>query len=84
MKDKKKMQRSWMLYDFGNSAFATTIMAAVLPVFYYDVAAVGVDENLATSYWGYSQSIAVLVVAVLAPILGAISDFSAEIGRAHV
>lgn len=77
MKDKKKMQRSWMLYDFGNSAFATTIMAAVLPVFYYDVAAVGVDENLATSYWGYSQSIAVLVVAVLAPILGAISDFSA-------
>lgn len=66
-----------MLYDFGNSAFSTTIMAAVLPVFYYDVAAVGVDESLATSYWGYSQSIAVLIVAVLAPFLGAISDYSA-------
>lgn len=66
-----------MLYDFGNSAFATTIMAAVLPIFYYDVAAVGLDENLATSYWGYSQSIAVLIVAVLAPILGAIGDYSA-------
>ncbi|OZU87900.1 MFS transporter [Virgibacillus indicus] len=77
MKNKKKITRSWMLYDFGNSAFATTIMAAVLPVFYYDVAAVGLDENLAASYWGYSQSIAVLIVAVLAPILGAISDFSA-------
>lgn len=67
---------SWMLYDFGNSAFATTIMAAVLPIFYYDVAAVGLGENLAESYWGYSQSIAVLIVAILAPILGAISDYS--------
>ncbi|SDQ85651.1 MFS transporter, UMF1 family [Virgibacillus subterraneus] len=74
---KKKTVFSWMLYDFGNSAFATTIMAAVLPVFYYDVAAVGVDQSLADSYWGYSQSIAALIVAVMAPFLGAISDFSA-------
>ncbi len=77
MEMKKKTTLSWVLYDFGNSAFATTIMAAVLPVFYYDVAAVGVDENLAASFWGYSQSIAVLIVAILAPILGAISDYSA-------
>lgn len=74
---KKKTVFSWMLYDFGNSAFATTIMAAILPVFYYDVAAVGVDQSLADSYWGYSQSIAALLVAVMAPFLGAISDFSA-------
>lgn len=74
---KKKTVCSWILYDFGNSAFATTIMAAVLPVFYYDVATVGVNQSLADSYWGYSQSIAALIVAVLAPILGAISDFSA-------
>ncbi|RWZ55247.1 MFS transporter [Halobacillus fulvus] len=74
---KKKPVWSWMLYDFGNSAFATTMMAAVLPIFYYDVAAKGVQESLATSYWGYSQSIAVLIVALLAPILGAISDYSA-------
>ncbi|MFC7320156.1 MFS transporter [Halobacillus campisalis] len=74
---KKKPVLSWVLYDVGNSAFATTIMAAVLPIFYYDVAAKGLDESLATSYWGYSQSIAVLIVALLAPILGAISDYSA-------
>ncbi|TGB05319.1 MFS transporter [Halobacillus salinus] len=74
---KKKPVISWMLYDFGNSAFATTMMAAVLPIFYYDVAAQGVKESLAASYWGYSQSIAVLIVALLAPILGAISDYSA-------
>ncbi|WP_284139515.1 MFS transporter [Virgibacillus sp. LDC-1] len=77
MKKRNKSTFSWVLYDFGNSAFATTIMAAVLPTFYYDVAASGLQENLATSYWGYSQSIAALIVAVLAPILGAISDFSA-------
>ncbi|WP_337020054.1 MFS transporter [Oceanobacillus massiliensis] len=78
MEKRKKLQRSWMLYDFGNSAFATTIMAAVLPVYYSSVAASGLEEGLATSYWGYSQSISVLIVAVLAPILGAISDFSAS------
>lgn len=76
MKNKKAVF-GWMLYDFGNSAFATTIMAAVLPVYYYNVAAKGVEDSLATSYWGYSQSIAVLIVAILAPILGAISDYSA-------
>ncbi|WP_174616190.1 MFS transporter [Virgibacillus ihumii] len=73
----KKTKISWMMYDFGNSAFSTTIMAAVLPIFYYDVAAAGLEESLATSYWGYSQSIAVLIVAFMAPFLGAISDFSA-------
>jgi len=78
LKKRKKIQRSWMMYDFGNSAFATTIMAAVLPVYYSTVAASGIDDNLATSYWGYSQSISVLIVAILAPILGAISDFSAS------
>lgn len=66
-----------MMYDFGNSAFATTIMAAVLPVYYSNVAASGLEPGLATSYWGYSQSISVLIVAILAPILGAISDFTA-------
>ncbi|MFG6116287.1 MFS transporter [Halobacillus sp. MO56] len=74
---KKKPVLSWVFYDFGNSAFATTMMAAVLPIFYYDVAAVGLKESLAASYWGYTQSIAVLIVAVLAPVLGAISDYSA-------
>ncbi|TCT23632.1 UMF1 family MFS transporter [Melghiribacillus thermohalophilus] len=74
----KKLVRSWVLYDWGNSAFATTIMAAVLPIYYSEVAAKGLDSHLATSYWGYSQSIAVLIVAILAPVLGAISDYSSS------
>ncbi len=73
---KKKEVYSWTMYDWANSAFATTIMAAVLPIFYYDVAAKNIDKTTATAYWGYSQSIAVLIVALLAPILGAIADHS--------
>lgn len=73
----KKLVRSWALYDWANSAFATTMMAAVLPIYYSQVAASNVDGATATSYWGYTQSIAVLIVAILAPILGAISDYSA-------
>ncbi|MCP8615482.1 MFS transporter [Salirhabdus salicampi] len=65
------------MYDWANSAFATTIMAAVLPVFYHDYYAANLSNHLATSYWGYTQSIAVFIVAMLSPILGAISDFSA-------
>ena len=77
MKKDKKTQLSWALYDFGNSAFATTMLAAILPIFYSSVAANNIDGGLATSYWGYANSIAVLIVAILAPILGAIADFSA-------
>lgn len=66
------------MYDWANSAFATTVMAAVLPIFYHDVAAKGLAPSLATSYWGYSQSIAMVCVALLAPILGAIADYSSS------
>lgn len=51
MKKKKKGTFSWILYDFGNSAFATTIMAAVLPTFYYDVAAKGLDSSYLPSIY---------------------------------
>jgi MFS transporter, UMF1 family len=72
----KKEIFGWTMYDWANSAFATTIMAAVLPIFYHDVAAKGLESTTATAYWGYSQTIAVIIVAILSPILGAISDSS--------
>ncbi|TMV50243.1 MFS transporter [Paenibacillus mesophilus] len=69
--------RAWVMYDWANSAFATTMMAAVLPIFYSDVAASTLpNEQMATSYWGMTQSVAMLIVAVLTPILGAIADYS--------
>lgn len=70
----KKAVFGWVMYDWANSAFATTIMAAVLPIFYSDVAAKGLTKSQATSFWGYTQAIAMLIVALLVPILGAISD----------
>ena len=65
---------AWCMYDWANSAFATTIMAAVLPTFYASVAASTLTKTQATSRWGYTASIALLISAVLAPVLGAVAD----------
>ncbi|MBW1858379.1 MAG: MFS transporter, partial [Deltaproteobacteria bacterium] len=75
-REHRKILRSWKMYDWANSAFATTIMAAVLPEFYSSVAGATLDKTTATSYWGYSNTIAMLIIAVAAPLLGAISDHS--------
>ena len=72
----KRAINAWAMYDWANSAFATTIMAAVLPVYYESVAGANLPGNLATVYWAYTTSISLLVAAVLGPILGAIADFS--------
>ena len=64
------------MYDWANSAFATTIMAAVLPTFYSEVAGANLKPVQASSYWGYTNTIAMLLVAVAAPILGAMADHS--------
>jgi UMF1 family MFS transporter len=63
------------MYDWANSAFATTIMAAVLPVFYHKVAAAPLQENLRTVYWGYTQTIALVIIALISPVLGAAADY---------
>ncbi|MBN1221090.1 MAG: MFS transporter [Anaerolineae bacterium] len=72
----RKVVNSWAMYDWANSAFVTTIMATVLPVYYSNVAGADLPGNQATVYWGYTTSIALLIAALLAPILGAIADFS--------
>ncbi|WP_322506806.1 MFS transporter [Anaerolinea sp.] len=75
-KQHKRAIRAWTMYDWANSAFATTIMAAVLPVYYASVAAANLPGNLATVYWAYTTSISLLIAAILSPILGAVADFS--------
>jgi MFS transporter, UMF1 family len=66
------------MYDWANSAFVTTILAAVLPIYYANVAGKNLPEGTATQYWGYTQSIAALCIVFLAPILGAIADYSSS------
>jgi UMF1 family MFS transporter len=71
---RRQMINAWCMYDWANSAFATTILAAVLPVYYSQVAASGLSAATATAYWGLGLSLSLAIVAVLSPILGTISD----------
>jgi len=70
----KKALWGWALYDWGNSAFATTVMAGFFPIFFKQFWSHGVDANLSTARLGIGNSIASLIVALLAPILGAMAD----------
>jgi UMF1 family MFS transporter len=66
---------AWTLYDWANSAFATTILAAVLPIYYSQVAGANLSSPaIATAYWSRGLSIGILIVAIISPILGTISD----------
>ncbi|RKX44766.1 MAG: MFS transporter, partial [Thermotogae bacterium] len=74
---KNKAESAWVMYDWANSAFSTTIQAALLPIFFKDVAAANLEPFLSTSYWGYTQSVAMIIAVVISPILGAIADHAA-------
>ena len=69
--------RAWALYDCANSAFQTTIIAAVFPIYYQKVAAAGQPEATAMSRFAWATTLAILIVAVVAPVLGAIADYTA-------
>ncbi len=71
----RRIVNAWCLYDWGNSAFSTTVEAAVLPVYFAQVAAKGLPGNMATVYWGYAAAAALLISACMAPILGSIGDY---------
>ena len=69
--------RAWAMYDWANSAFQTTIIAAVFPIYYQKVAAAGQPEAVAMSRFAWATTIAILIVAIVAPVLGAIADYTA-------
>lgn len=66
-----KAEKSWIMYDWANSIYATNIIAAIFPIYF----AMQANET-GNKLYGFAVSAAALVVAVLAPILGAIGDFS--------
>ena len=65
------------MYDWANSAFQTTIVAAVFPIYFHKVAAFGLAPAEATSRFAWATTIAILIVAIVAPLLGAIADYAA-------
>ena len=77
MKTKFKLtalERSWILYDIANSAF-TLLVSTLIPIYFNSLAgAAGVNEDMYLSYWGYAGSISTVLVAIIAPICGTISD----------
>lgn len=69
-----KLEKSWILYDVGNSAF-TMLIATILPIYFkYLAENAGVSSSDYLAYWGYAVSLSTLIVAFLGPILGTMTD----------
>ena len=77
MKEKFKLtplERSWVLYDVGNSAFIL-LVSTLIPIYFDALAAAGgVSESNYLAYWGYAGSISTLLVAIIGPICGTMAD----------
>lgn len=69
-----KEEKSWILYDVANSAYTLIIVTAVMPVYFKSFIAKDVAPAISTAYWGYANAAASLIVAFMAPVLGALAD----------
>jgi len=65
---------SWAFYDWANSAFATTVMAGFFPVFFKQYWATGMAASESTFWLGVANGASGLLVALMAPLLGAVAD----------
>ena len=80
----KKQQFGWMMYDWANSAYITTVVAGVLPIFFRGEVvgeggfAIGNRVFSALTLWAWVVGFAAFIIFLCAPVLGAISDFSAS------
>jgi len=69
-----KLEKSWILYDIGNSAFIL-LVSTLLPIYFNALASeAGISESDYLAYWGYAGSIATVLVAILGPICGTLAD----------
>jgi len=69
-----KKELGWALYDWANSAFATVVIAGFFPIYFKRFLAAGVADTVSTFWLGAGDAAASLILAVSAPILGAMSD----------
>lgn len=71
-----KTERSWVMYDVGNSAF-TLLVCTIIPIYFNGIAgAAGLSDSDYVAYWSYATSIATVVVALLGPFIGTVADFN--------
>ncbi|XXF77730.1 MFS transporter [Myxococcaceae bacterium GXIMD 01537] len=73
--------RAWALYDWANSGYVTTVIATLFPIYFASVAAVDVPGEVATARFATASAVALGVVAVLSPLLGALSDRAGALKR---
>jgi len=71
-----EQQRAWAAYDWANSAFQCTIITAVFPVYFSSVAAADLPPAVATERFATSTTLALAIVAIISPVLGAYADFA--------
>ena len=69
--------RAWALYDLANSAFATTVVSAVFPIYFSSVAAADLPGSVATARFATATAVALGLVALIAPFLGPLADIAA-------
>ncbi len=69
-----RKEKSWILYDVGNSAFVLIMVTAIMPIYFKDVVAEGISAAVSTAHWGFANSAAAFILALLAPVLGAFAD----------
>lgn len=74
MTEERRRQYAWALYDWGNSAFATTVIAGLFPIFFEQYWASNLDSGTRTFWLGLASSVSSLTVVLLAPLLGSIAD----------
>ena len=71
-----KLEKSWILYDIGNSAFIL-LVSTLLPIYFNALASgAGISESDYLAYWGYAGSIATILVAIIGPICGTMADWN--------
>lgn len=68
--------RAWAMYDLANSAFVTVIITAIFPIYYAKVASAGITSQVAEYRFSMATTIAMVIIAVISPILGALADYS--------
>ncbi|MFQ5457177.1 MAG: MFS transporter [Myxococcota bacterium] len=69
--------RAWALYDWANSAMVTTVVAAVFPVYFNNVAGAGLAPGEPTQRFAIATTASLAIIALISPVLGAIADFTA-------
>ncbi len=53
-----RVERAWVLYDVGNSAFVLVMVTAIMPIFFKEYSAQGLDPAMATARWGFANGTA--------------------------